>query len=134
MQSANINFIKINWLILTLIFSPISLLILLQRKWIDDFYNQMDRFNIISFIVLNKHYYIIQKSIILILNVYHKKVYFVIILKSKYLFAFIVILQPEKSRKIKILYLQSSLIIGNTLRQNLKISAIIIISQWILYN
>jgi hypothetical protein len=89
----------------------------------------MDRFNIISFIVLNKYHYIIKKSAIFILIVRYKKVYFAIILKSKYLLAFIVLLQPEKWSKIKILSLQRNLIIGNILRKNLKIDALIIISQ-----
>ena len=50
----------------------------------------MDRFNIISFIVLNEYYYNIKKSIIFILNVYYKKVRFVSILKSND-FVFIVV-------------------------------------------
>lgn len=55
----------------------------------------MDRFNITSFIVLNKCYYIIKQSITIILSVYYKKVYVAIIVKSKYFFVLIVILQPE---------------------------------------
>jgi len=89
----------------------------------------MDRFNMISYTILSKYYRIIEKSIILNLNVYYNKLYFATILKSNYLFVLIVILQPEKWNKINILSLQNNLIVGKILKENLKIGALVIMNQ-----
>ena len=89
----------------------------------------MDRFNMISFTILSNYDRIIEKSIILNLNVYYNKLYFATILKSNYLFVLIVILQPEKWNKINILSLQNNLIVGKILKENLKIDALVIMNQ-----
>jgi hypothetical protein len=57
LESGKICFIKINWLIFTLIFPLLRFINTFtnQMKWIGNFWNQIDRLNIISCIILNKY-------------------------------------------------------------------------------
>ncbi len=67
---------------------------------INNFYHQMDRFNIILSIILNKYHYIIKKTIALVLNIYCKKSVIIFSLTLSTSFAFTVILKPEKWNKV----------------------------------
>ena len=85
----------------------------------------MHQFNTALFIVLNN--ILSLKSLLSLFSLSVRKVCFAIILKSKYLLAFIVFLQRKTGSKINTPSLQHNLITGNILRKNLKIGALIII-------